>query len=456
MLTSGLLSLILASPWALRGGNSQDPLPPRDWGDFEDYQFDEEELVATSEAPPSPALGADGDTDSGIGGAFRLVSGFSAVDEAAHDLGIEDDAMVASVGRLLIDHRGESVKIEINAFIELGRTAFSPALGNAFGTAATNLSAYRHEYLTVPFWQAGQVRGAVGLDRARVAWEHEAWLIEAGRFPISHSVTNFWTPNDFFAPFSANAINKIYKPGVDALRVSYAPSPLSSLEFVAAPGFSDGYDLAWSHTALIARLSTVQWGFDWSLIGGKLAQRWVAGGGLQGTLGIVGVRAEGHLGIPDLDGKGRAGADTERPLHARVAGGPNLNFNWHSTTVSLEYAYFSDGVGDSSKFSARISQRYPDDLPYLGRHYIAGHVGIQFIGVLAGGALAMLNAEDGSGLAGLTLNYSVADEADLVVGAFIPWGSGLSGPSSDNPLPSVGSEFGATPLTIYLESRVFF
>jgi hypothetical protein len=472
MIAPSLLIATLASPWLVHAVERVEPAapPPSDWGDFDDYEFEEDDesfpdAESNSEATTSPSSRAPTDAttkkssprgDTGIGGALRLVGAFSGFEDAAHDLGIEDDATLATVGRLLVDHRGDAIKIELNAFIELGRSGFSPALANAFGTAATNLSAYRHEYLTVPFWSQGNVNGAVGLDRARVAWEHRALLIEAGRFPISQSVTNFFTPNDFFAPFSANAINKIYKPGVEALRVSYAPTPLSALEFVAAPGFSDGYEAAWSHTALIVRASAVKWGYDWSVTGGKLAQRWVAGGAFQGTLGPVGMRAEGHLGIPDLDGKGRKGDDLDRELHGRAAGGPNFNFNWHSSAISLEYAFFSDGVGDPSDFVTRIGQRYPDDLPYMGRHYVAGHFSTQFIGVLSGAVLAMVNAEDGSGLAGLTLAYSVADEADLALGAFLPWGDGISAPSVQNPLPGVGSEFGASPTTVFLESRVFF
>jgi hypothetical protein len=472
MLASLALASLLMGPWAIQGIETKAAPAPSDWGDFEDYQFGQDDLSeasdedqsgestgaptaesAPSAEPYSPSVSKH--KDSGISGAFRLVGAFSRYDDAARSLGIEDDALLATVGRLLIDHRSQNFKIELNAFFELGRTPGAGGLGGAFATAATSLSAYRHEYLTVPFWSQDSMSGTVGLDRARVAWEHDALLIEAGRFPISHSVTSFFTPNDFFAPFAANAINRIYKPGVEAFRIGYAPSPLSTLEFVASPGFVDGYDPAWSHTALIARGSVVLAGWDLSVIGGKLAQRWVAGGGLQGTLGPMGLRAEGHVGIPDLDGKGRSGGDEDRKIHGRVAGGPNFNFDWHSSMLAFEYAYFSDGIEDVSDtvgLVTRLDQRYPDDLPYLGRHYLAASYNLQFIGVLSGGALGFVNVEDGSGLAGLSLNYSVANEADLVAGAFVPWGADVEA----DPLPELQSEFGTAPFSIYLESRVFF
>ena len=62
----------------------------------------------------------------------------------------------------------------------------------------------------------------------------------------------------------------------------------------------------------------------------------------------------------------------------------------------------------------------------------------------------------GSGLAGLSLAYNVADESDLILGLFVPWGRGLR---DVNPMAgtfALGSEFGLSPLLVYLESRVFF
>ena len=76
--------------------------------------------------------------------------------------------------------------------------------------------------------------------------------------------------------------------------------------------------------ALLSRLARIALDrgcarFEWAVLGGKLAERWVMGGSFQGSLGAVGLRGEAHLGVPDATGNGHDHADA--PLHslAKVA-----------------------------------------------------------------------------------------------------------------------------------------
>ena len=267
--------------------------------------------------------------------------------------------------------------------------------------------------------------------------------LDVGRLPVNYAVTQMFTPNDFFAPFSATAINKAYKPGVDALRLSFGLGQLSSLDVVGV------FNPDWAEVALLARPSVVLWGVEWAALGGKLAERWVAGASLQGDAGPIGLRAEGHVGFPDRDGDGLVPGED---VHVRVAAGPNVNFDWQSAMLGAEYAFFSDGTLDPADYIARFGRRFPDDLPYLGKHYVGLVAGLETVPTLRLATTGLVNAGDGSGLVGLSALYSVADEADLLLGGFVPWGRDpVLGPS-----PALRSEFGASPLTIYLESRVFF
>ena len=72
------------------------------------------------------------------------------------------------------------------------------------------------------------------------------------------------------------------------------------------------------------------------------------------------------------------------------------------------------------------------------------------------GRPSLVSATDGSGLAGLSLQYNVANESDLFLGVFVPWGKGLGSLDPTTGLPTLGSEFGLAPMSVYLESRVFF
>ena len=101
-----------------------------------------------------------------------------------------------------------------------------------------------------------------------------------------------------------------------------------------------------------------------------------------------------------------------------------------------------------------------DALPYLGRHYVGGYAGVDIVPVINAAALSLINAQDGSGIVGVSLKYNAADEVDLLLGGFVPWGRAPTprAPTMDpGALPfSLQSEFGGSPLTLYVESRVFF
>ncbi|MGB1277057.1 MAG: hypothetical protein ACPG77_15035, partial [Nannocystaceae bacterium] len=82
--------------------------------------------------------------------------------------------------------------------------------------------------------------------------------------------------------------------------------------------------------------------------------------------------------------------------------------------------------------------------------------GLDLIPILRLQTLGLVNASDGSGLGGLTFAYNAADEVDLIVGSYIPWGKKLRNVDPIAGTFNLGSEYGLSALTIYLETRVFF
>jgi hypothetical protein len=229
---------------------------------------------------------------------------------------------------------------------------------------------------------------------------------------------------------------------------------IGSVEVTGVLGNGDDGDPSWGRSAVLARASVVGGGFEWALLGGKVAERWVAGGSFQGGIGVVGLRGEAHLGVPDRTGNGHD--DRDAPLHVRLAAGPSLDVGWHGLTLGAEYAFYSDGAKDPSDLIARATRRFPDDVPLLGRHYASAVIGVELLPILRANALALVDAGDGSGLAGVGFAYSLADEADLLLGLFVPWGKNPV-VSPDPTMPIVlRSELGASPLSLYAEARVFF
>ena len=389
-----------------------------------------------------------------LGGSLRLTGAYLHFDDEPLLFPDGDDALGVAVGRVTLDADvGKHVSFELNGFIDLSR-APGAALGGAFASAGATDSVYRTRYLSTAFWDNGGVRGTLGVDRAATSVVAGPVKIDLGRMPINYSVTGAFAANDFYAPFSATSVNRLYKPGVDALRLSFAAGALASVDVVGVLGYDADGVPTWGRSSVLSRAGLVAGGFEWGLLGGKVAERWVVGGSAQGDAGPIGLRAEFHVGFPDADGDGRRGEDL--PVYVRAAGGPNLAFTWHNASINVDYQLISDGAKGPSAYLGRAAELYPDTVPFLARHYVAPAIGMDIVPILRTAGYAIVNANDGSGLAGASLLYNVADESDFILGLFVPWGKGFQGFDPVTSVPSLGSEWGLTPLVLYLESRVFF
>lgn len=400
----------------------------------------------------------DGDYTLELMGSERLFGAFLHYPDVPALLPEDDDALVGSVTRLMMEgDLGEITQYEVNTFFELSRMP-AGTMGGAFATAAELSSPYRTTYLTGDFWNSGTLGGEAGLDRLVLSFDFDPLSLSIGRMPVNYAVTNIFTPNDVFAPFSVVAINTVYKPGVDALRLTVTTGMFSSVELVGVLGSNDDNVPAWGESALLLHARTVLEEIELAALGGKLAERWIAGASMQAPLGPINLRAEGHVGFPDTDGDFHMddvdgdGRDDDS-LYLRFAAGIDTMFTWHNTTLGAEYLYLSDGADTPSGYLSRASTLFPDDLFYLGRQYLGLSAGTEIIPILRTMAFAMLNAEDASGIFTWTLVYNISDEADCVLGLMAPWGKR---PRTDGPLPRLRSEYGQSPLTVFLETRFYF
>jgi hypothetical protein len=241
-------------------------------------------------------------------GAGRLIGAFMHFPDVPGVYPEGDDSLQSGVFRTILSgDLKEKVTYELNFYADLTRTPEGFGTGGAFATVGSFETPYRTPYLQWDYWENGKINGQLGLDRLLLGFTWDRLSISVGRYPINYSVTQVFTPNDFFAPFSATAINKIYKPGVDALRFSFAPGLLSTIELVGVMGKDDDDIPSWSQSALLLRTSAVFLNFEWTLLGGKLAERWMVGAALQGEVGPISIRSEGHAGFPD------SGKDLEGP-----------------------------------------------------------------------------------------------------------------------------------------------
>jgi hypothetical protein len=143
-------------------------------------------------------------------------------------------------------------------------------------------------------------------------------------------------------------------------------------------------------------------------------------------------------------------------VYGRFSAGPSVSFGWQNASLIAEYMFASDGAAKPAGYIDRALASYSDDLPYLGQHYVGAAAGLEIIPILRVAVTGIVSATDGSGLAGVSFIYNVANESDLILGVFVPWGAGVRGFDPMAGTLELGSEFGLSPISAYLEARVFF
>lgn len=395
-------------------------------------------------------------------GSGRLTGAFFHYPTKEHVFPEEDDGLGSGVLRLILEgDLGAHTDYEIHVFTALARSP-EAGLGGAFSRAGSSASPYRYPHLSLEYWDDGYVKGDLGIDRFVFQVSADPVSLSMGRMPINYGVTNIFTPNDFFAPFSVAAINTIYKPGVDAVKLAVETGMLSSVELVGVLGYDEAAVPDWADFALLLRMSRVFGKFEWALLGGKLAERWVVGGSMQGEIGRVGVRGEGHLGFRDVDGDGKmdhvdSHGSSNDALYARFAFGVDILFAWHNASIGAEYLFLSDGMSSPANYWLRLGNAYPDDQMYLGNHYGGISLGADIVPILRLNTMGLVNARDGSGLAGVSLAYNISDESDFILGALVPFGERpRANPVDPGGPPILESEYGTLPFTVYFESRFYF
>jgi hypothetical protein len=392
---------------------------------------------------PSPAI-AFYEAESGDGarsveavGSLRLTGAYLDAPDLPVLYANEKDWLASGVGRLILDGTlSPEIDFEVNAFLEVSRLP-PLSLEGTFATAGSVSSPYRTPYLTWDFWEEDEGRGQLGLDRLVMSLHTPPVHVSLGRMPINYSVTNIFTPNDFFAPFSATAINKVYKPGVDALRVTRSLGRFSGLELVYAYG--DGGDR--DSSATIARWFGNLNDWDLELLAGSV---WIDdrfGFAFSGDLLGAGVRGEISRNAP------RSGPDPDF-----TSATLEVDYRWeNSLYLTTELHYNGFGSTDSEDYPALFlnPRVLTGQVQNVGRDYLASSLTYEFKPLITGTAAVLLNIHDRSGILSPTLQISLGDESSLVAGAILPWGDGPT-------LTGLPSEYGAYPSSVWVQYRHYF
>jgi hypothetical protein len=288
------------------------------------------------------------------------------------------------------------------------------------------------------------------IDRALVAF-HPAWgEAVIGRQAIGLGRGVIFSAVDMFNPFTPAEIDREWRRGVDAARVEYRLTDTSSAEFIGVFGRD------WDDSAAIARARGYFGDIDAEVLFGKRAEDLMVGTVVSAVVGeseVHGELAVFHIPESQPDG-GLLGNDHIVPR--LVLGASHTYDIGNGLTVYGEYQYSGFGMHDAGDAALRLAAD-PDyaerlargDFQLLTRHGLAGQCSYMFSPAVTGALLLLLCPTDGSGILAPNVRWDLSDNTSLLATTYVPWGAGVSG-------MTLGSEYGATPLTFFLQLTHYF
>lgn len=350
-----------------------------------------------------------------------------------------DDEALGGIARLIIDTQvGHSWHFDINAY----QTWLPNSLVTSENGVDTVLDVERSGALE---WSHSDDDYAhLAIDRLSLRKSLTNADISIGRQPINLATTFFFSPNDFFAPFAAQAFYRVYKPGVDAMRADISFSELTQLSLIGVQGYrgEPGSDSGWSDSgerlrnSYLARFATNLANTEWALLAGKVRRTRISGGSISGELfDWLGLRAEGHV-VEELD----ENSDDKTELSI------GLEHRWeNSLFLQLEQFYHGSGATAIAEYADSLT----GDSNYLARRYQALGLSYEFNPLLTGQMTIIQNAIDHSRLYSINTLYSLSDESELSISLTVPQGKEPEG-------LAIKSEFGRYPKVLNVELRAYF
>jgi len=254
-------------------------------------------------------------------------------------------------------------------------------------------------------------------DRLNISYANDTVYFKAGRQAINLATTFFFSPNDFFAPFTIQSLNRDFKQGVDALYIETQLGELSQLSGLLVNNHNESIP-----SSSLLRFESAFADISWMILAGEIHQSFlpsqqVLGGSIQTDVGNLGIRAEGHVSTQNK----QTSAEWVLGLEHRL-----------SPDITLSGEWFHHGVTSPTPH-----------LPYTGKQYLALALNYQFTPLLVGNFSIIKNMNDHSQLSTAYINYSLSNESTLNVSVLLPTGN-------------IFSEFATYPKLYALDYQIYF
>ena len=270
------------------------------------------------------------------------------------------------------------------------------------------------------------------IDRINATWTGEKVDLAIGRQAVGFGRIAIFSPLDIIAPFSPDALDTDYRPGVDAMRLTTYYGLDGQLGAVAVLGDVD------RHNSYLVTWVDNRAGIDLLAIGGSLRKRPMMGFGGAGNLGSLGIKAE--MALYEGERVDQPGGDLHEHM---VMSAVECWYRFDSgITLITEYLHNGAGESDPAKYTQVLfSAPYEEGLTsLLGRHYLLMTTNYELHPLASLNGLFLWNLQDDSWLLRPTLDVSLADNVSLELFWTYPDGDS---PEQHNFFTEARSEFGS-------------
>ena len=287
------------------------------------------------------------------------------------------------------------------------------------------------------------------IDRALVAM-HPTWgQVIIGRQGIGLGRGTIFSAVDIFAPFSPLEVDREWRRGVDAIRIERNITPTSSVELIGAFGET------WEQSALLGRARGYFGNMDGEFLFGKRAEDTMLACVVSAAVSDAEVHSELAF-FRTQERQPESGLLCNRHEVVKFVLGSSYTFNiGNGLTWLTEYHYSGFGLENIEDVSNELQNKefleriVRGDTQILGRQAIASQLSYPFRIDLNGSLLMLQSPQDGSGIVSPSFIWDVSQHSSIVGSFFIPWGDR---PSSG----IIESEYGGTPISLFLQLRSYF
>ena len=287
------------------------------------------------------------------------------------------------------------------------------------------------------------------IDRLLVAFHPDWGEVTIGRQAIGLGRGVLFSAVDGFSPFSPVEVDREWRRGVDAVRLEYRLSGVSSAELIAVAG------ARWDDSALLARMRGYIGNLDGELIVGKRAGDVMCAGAL--SMAVKDAEVHLELAVFDTPESYPDGAlFGDEHLVAKAVLGSSYTFDaGNGLTVLGEYHYNGFGVRDASDIAAHLleparQERYlRGELQTLGQHALGLQCAYPFSPTLNGSLMTLCDPTDGSGILSPSLVWDASQQTSVALSAFVPWGA-----SPHN--GQIRSTYGSSAASLFIQLSMYF